>query len=124
VAEILVSESIFIVEDDPIIAEIIAWRIREMGYIVIPPVQTGEEAIEFCKQKRPDLVLMDISLKGKINGIDAAMKIKKELKIPLIFLTAHTEGKFLEQAKKVCPDGYIHKPFDDDDLRVAIQLVL
>lgn len=95
-----------------------------MGYTVCGTAQTGEDAIEFCKKFHPDLVIMDIGLKGKINGIEAAMKIKKEMKIPLIFLTAHTEGKYLEQVKKAGPDGYIRKPFDDEDLRVAIQLVL
>ena len=118
------SAGIFVVEDDPIVAEVISWRVKEMGYMVCGTAQTGEDAVEFCKKCHPDLVIMDIGLKGKVNGIDAAVKIKKDMKIPLIFLTAHTEDKYLEQVKKVGPDGFIHKPFDDDDLRVALTLVL
>jgi len=115
---------VFIVEDDPIIAELIQWRISELGYTVCHTAETGEEAIEYCRKIPPDVVLMDIGLKGKIDGIDAGAKIKQQMKIPLIFLTAHTEGKYLERAKKVQPDGYIQKPFSDDDIRVALSLVL
>ena len=120
----MVSGDIMVVEDDPIIAELIGWRVRELGYSVCKTVGTGEEAVDYCRQSPPDLVLMDITLKGKIDGIEAGMRIKQQLKIPLIFLTAHVEEKFLEQAKKVQPDGFIHKPFTDDDIRIALNFVL
>ncbi len=120
----LINANVLIVEDDPIISDLIAWRVRELGYRVCSTVQTGEDAIEYCRKCPPDVILMDIGLKGKIDGIEAGTRIKQQMKIPLIFLTAHDEEKILEQARKAKPDGFITKPFTDNDLRIALNFVL
>ena len=71
---------------------------------------------------RPDIVLIDIRLKGEIDGIETALKIKKDFNIPVIFVSAHFDGATLDRARAIHPGGFIKKPFDDDDLRVAIEL--
>lgn len=80
--------------------------------------------MEFVMNKRPDIVLMDINLRGNMDGIVTAMKIKKGFNIPVIYVSSHSDGTTLERAKATRPDGFIVKPFEDNDLRVAIELAL
>ena len=75
-------------------------------------------------QNRPDLVLMDINIQGDIDGIETASMIKKGFSIPVVYVTSHSDGPTLERAKATKPNGFIIKPFGDDDLRVAIDLAL
>jgi len=118
-------KSIVIVEDDPIIAELVRWRIDNLGgYHVSGIFANGKEAVETCRRDPPDVVLMDIGLAGDIDGVEAAKLIKEESEVPVIFLTAHTDGPILKRAKEIGPDGFIRKPFDDDDLRIALKLAL
>jgi len=70
----------------------------------------------------PDIVLMDIALKGEIDGIDTAAQIKKKYNIPVIFVSSNTDEATISRAREIRPDGFIKKPFDDDDLRIAIEL--
>jgi CheY-like chemotaxis protein len=86
--------------------------------------ETGAGALDSVVRKQPDLVLMDINLKGEMDGIEAARQIRKDFDIPVIFLTSHSDGNTLRRAKEIHPDGFITKPFSDDDLRVAIELAL
>jgi CheY-like chemotaxis protein len=120
----MTNESILIVEDDDIIARVADWRLKNLGYKVCGRAITGAEAMEIVVKEKPDLVLMDINLKGNIDGIETAKIIKKGFDIPIIYVTSHSDGSTLERAKETNPDGFIRKPFEDDDLRVAIQLAL
>ena len=71
---------------------------------------------------QPDIVLMDITLKGAMDGIETAAQIKKNFNIPVIFVSSHTDEEIIARAKAVNPDGFIKKPIDDDSLRIAIEL--
>jgi CheY-like chemotaxis protein len=115
---------ILLVEDDRIIVKIAEWRLSKLGYDVCGKAEDGINAVEIVMKKKPDLVLMDINIKGEIDGIETARRIKKDFNIPIIFLTSHSDGATLARAKEIKPDGLIRKPFEDDDLRVAIELAL
>lgn len=115
---------ILIVEDERIVAKDISKRLKNLGYIVVAAVSSGEEAIEKAGETRPDLVLMDIRLKGKIDGINASEQIRAEFNIPVIFLTAYADEKTLQRAKVTEPFGYIVKPFDERELYAAIEVAL
>ena len=115
---------ILIVEDDPVIVRVAEWRLSKLGYDVCGREETGAGALETVVRTQPDLVLMDINLIGNMDGIEAAKQIKKDFDIPVIFLTSHSDGNTLQRAKEIHPDGFIIKPFSDDDLRIAIKLAL
>ena len=120
----MAGKSILLVEDDDIIARVEDWRLKNLGYTVCGRATTGAEAMEMVVNKKPDLVLMDINIKGNIDGIETAKMIKKGFNIPVIYVTSHSDGATLEREKETKPDGFIIKPFDDNDLRVAIELAL
>ncbi len=115
---------ILIVEDDGILALDLRNRLVGLGFGVSASVPSGEEAIEKVKSSPPDLVLMDIMLKGAMNGIEAAARINSKFDIPIVYLTAYAEEKLLEQAKLTQPYGYILKPFEDRDLNAALKIAL
>ena len=115
---------ILLVEDDDIIAKVAEWRLKNLGYAVCGRAITGAEAMELVVKCKPDLVLMDINIKGDVDGIETAKMIKKGFNIPVVYVTSHSDGPTLERAKSTQPDGFIVKPFDDNDLRVAIELAL
>ena len=117
-------ERILLVEDDNIIAKVEDWRLKNLGYTVCGRAVTGAEAMELVVKEKPDLVLMDINIRGDVDGIETAKMIKDGFKIPVVYVTSHSDGPTLERAKATHPDGFIVKPFDDNDLRVAIQLAL
>ena len=117
-------EKILIVEDDDIIARVEDWRLKNLGYTVCGRATNGAEAMELVANKKPDVVLMDINIKGEIDGIETARMIKKEFNIPVIYVTSHSDGATLIRAKETKPDGFILKPFEDNDLRIAIELAL
>jgi CheY-like chemotaxis protein len=116
--------SILIVEDDTILARVEEWRLKKIGYRVCGRAVTGAEAIRLAAALKPDAVLMDVGLPGDIDGIETARMIKEESGIPVIFVTSYSDANTLERAKTTHPDGYIVKPFEDNDLRVAIGLAL
>jgi CheY-like chemotaxis protein len=87
-------------------------------------VNTGEEAIPKAEELSPDLVLMDIKLKGKMNGIEAAKEIRSKIDIPVVFLTAYADEYTFRQAQSTDPFGYIVKPFNERELRIVIEIAL
>ncbi len=103
-------KKIMIVEDEAVIALGLAQRLTEMGYDVIGTFHSGEAALENARDLQPDIVLMDIMMPGDLDGIDAAKILREDLGIPVIFLTAYSEDKFIERAKLVEPYGYLVKP--------------
>jgi len=115
---------ILVVEDENIVALDIENRLKGLGFTVLPVISSGEEAVEKAYEYKPDLVLMDILLKGKINGIDAAKKIVGTLKIPIIYLTASTSRELLERARQIGHCSYITKPFMGKELESAIKTLL
>ena len=119
----LAREKILLVEDDGIEAMDIKRTLESFGYEVPYVASRGEEAITKALEIRPDLILMDIVLKGEINGIDAANELK-ELSLPLIYLTAHSEDSTVQRAKLTEPYGYIIKPYGSSELKYAIELAL
>lgn len=120
----MVKANIQIVEDERIVAFNIQKRLEEIGYAVSANVASGEEAIQKAAQTPPDLVLMDIKLKGRIDGIEAASEIQSSLNIPVVYLTAYTDEETLQRAKVTEPYGYILKPFDTRDLCTTIEIAL
>jgi CheY-like chemotaxis protein len=114
---------ILIVDDDPVVRKVLEWRLTTLGYTVCGKAGCAEDAFSEVKVTQPDAILMDIHLEGRMDGIDTALAIKKMYDLPVIFLTAHSSGGELERARVVPPDGYILKPFNDTDLRVALKLI-
>ena len=102
---------ILVVEDESIVARDIQKTLQNLGYDVPCVVSSGEAAIQKAEENRPDLVLMDIVLKGKMDGIEAAEQICSRFNIPIVYLTAYTDDKMLARAKITEPFGYIVKPF-------------
>ncbi|MDI9635886.1 ATP-binding protein [Oscillatoria amoena NRMC-F 0135] len=115
---------ILIVEDETIIAMDIRSSLESMGYHVVGIATTGESAIQKVKDSQPDLVLMDINIRGEIDGIQTAEQIKIERQTPIIYLTAHTDIATLTRAKATEPFGYIVKPFEEQDLYTTVEIAL
>jgi CRP-like cAMP-binding protein/CheY-like chemotaxis protein len=113
-------KNILIVEDEHVIALDIKHSLEEMGHKVSGSVPSGEEAIDFCKARNPDLVLMDIKLKGKIDGIQAAVEIGNNPRIPIVFLTSFADEETLRRATLTKHQGYLLKPFDRQELQSTI----
>lgn len=115
---------ILVVEDEWIIANDIKDSLVDMGYRVTAIASSGEEAMARAKEEAPDLMLMDIVLKGDMTGIDTARAIRKSLDIPVIFLTAYDNQIMVDQAKQIPNSGYLLKPFKDRELDIAIDMAL
>lgn len=115
---------ILVVEDESIIALNIKKKLKSFGYTVPAIVTTGEEAVKMAEITFPDLILMDVRLKGEMDGIDAADEIRKRFGIPIIFLTSYSDNEVLERAKRTEPYGYIVKPFKANDLHSNIEIAL
>lgn len=116
--------NILIVEDEAITAMDIRERLKKFGYHVPAITPSGEEAVEMARSIKPNLILMDIYLKGNIDGTVAAQQISRHQHIPIIFLTAYKDEDTFSRAKLSSPYGYIGKPIDSRDLRIAIELTL
>lgn len=115
---------ILIVEDESLIAKDIATSLEDLGYDVVGTAVSGEDAIAESKKLRPNLVLMDIVLQGEIDGIQAAARIRADLGLPVIFLTAYADDTIMQRAKLTEPFGYLIKPFEDTELHFSIQMAL
>ena len=95
-----------------------------MGYTVVGMAASGEDAIEKARRLSPDLILMDIVMPGRLNGIEAAQKIISELDIPVVFVTSYADDAIIEKAKQVRPYGYIVKPFNELEIKAAVEVAL
>ena len=118
------SPKIIIVEDENITAMDIQTLLLGLGYAVPAIVSSGEQAVAKVEEVRPDLVLMDIILKGTIDGVEAARLIRSRFDIPVIYLTAFSDSATVERAKLTEPFGYVLKPFDERDLHTTIEMAL
>lgn len=116
--------NILIVEDELLIAENLAMKLEKFEYNVLDIVSSGKSAIKKVNAQTPDLILMDIAIKGDIDGITTAAKIRENHNVPIIFLTAYADEKTLERASKTGCYGYILKPFKDRELHAAIKMAI
>jgi CheY-like chemotaxis protein len=115
---------ILVADDEVVITMQLEERLTAMGYQVVGRASSGEASIDMARRLRPDLVLMDIVMPGKLDGIDAARDIRAKLDIPVIFLTAYASDEFIQRAKVVEPYGYIVKPFQEQEIKAAIEVAL
>ena len=113
-----------IVEDEILIAEELRERLSRLGITVIAAVSSGEEGVEIATSQRPDLVLMDIRLSGKKDGVEAAREIREHVDVPIVYLTAHSDRLTVERANKTDHDGFILKPFLRKELQSTIEIAL
>lgn len=116
--------TILVVEDEAIVAEDIKNSLQMAGYTVPPIASSGEDAIKRVKEFNPDIVLMDIVIKGKIDGIETAKQIRSGFDIPVVYLSAFSDEKTIERAKITEPFGYIIKPFNKRELSIAVEMAL
>lgn len=115
---------ILVVEDENIVAMDIKNMLMELGYLVCGPVSSGKEAIKSVKEKNPSLVLMDIKLKGEMDGIEASECIHKIINIPIIYMTSHTDNQTFNRAKKTNPQGHLVKPLEKLEIKNIIDQVI
>ena len=114
---------ILVAEDDATVAEELKCRLESLDYEVVGITHYAEEAVSLAEKLRPDLVLMDIQLRGDMDGIQAAEQIRN-LRVPLIYISGHCDGPVLERAQRTEPYGYILKPYRTADLRISVEMSL
>jgi PAS domain S-box-containing protein len=115
---------VLVVEDERIVAEDLQSQLETFGYSVSSIASSGEEAIQKAVETHPDLVLMDIVLKGNMDGVEVAEKMHASLDIPVVYLTAYGDVQTVQRAKITEPYGYILKPFDERELHTSIEMAL
>jgi DNA-binding LytR/AlgR family response regulator len=115
---------ILLVEDELIIAEDMSMLLTDMGYEVLETAMDYEEALEILSEETPDLILLDVNLGGKKDGIDLAKEINEQYGIPFIFTTSYSDGPTIERANEVNPINYLVKPFKKEQLFTAIEMAL
>ncbi|MCI0715822.1 MAG: response regulator [Chlorobi bacterium] len=122
----MLKNKIFVVEDEGIVAMDISKSLSAMGYDVLFVSDSGEKTLRQLESQaaKPDLILMDIELKGKINGLETARVVMENYGIPIIFLTAFEDDATLGRIGALSSDGYLVKPFDDENLKTCIEKVL
>lgn len=115
---------ILVVEDEGIVAKDLQALLREMGYHVPATVGTGDLAIQTARQNQPDLILMDIQLRGAMDGVQAAAAINSQQDVPIIYLTANSDEATLQRAKGTAPFGFLVKPFEERAIQAGIEMAL
>ena len=115
---------LLVVEDERLVALALEKCLTQLGHEVVALVTVGWDAVKRAEELQPDLVLMDIRLKGEMDGIEAAIRIHKTLNIPILYLTAYSDDSTLERAREAHPYGYILKPFEERALKSAIEVAL
>jgi PAS domain S-box-containing protein len=120
----MIEPRLLVVEDESIIAQDMRHTLERLGYAVTAVASTGEQAIEKTGRLQPDLVLMDIQLKGEMDGIEAAEQIRTCFDVPVVYLTAYADEKTMRRAKITEPFGYVLKPFDERELHSTVEIAL
>ena len=113
---------VLVVEDESLVALDIRRTLVRIGYDVVGAVATGEDAIRATAELAPDVVLMDIHLRGEIDGVEAVERILRGRDLPVVYLTAHADAPTVERARRTRPFGYVLKPFEERELQVAIEM--
>ncbi len=114
---------ILILEDERVVARDLQMTLGTLGY-EISTAASGEDAIEVARRDRPDVALVDIHLAGKLDGIETAEALRKDLDVPVVYLTAHSDEETLERAKATRPSGYLVKPFDATTLQTTVRMAV
>jgi signal transduction histidine kinase/CheY-like chemotaxis protein len=115
---------VLVVEDENIVAKDIELTLKSLGYSVCGIAGTGEQAIRLAREQRPELILMDVRLRGDMDGIEAAQQIRSFLDVPIVYLTAFADEATIQRARQSGPYGYVLKPFEDRELQAATALAL
>jgi DNA-binding LytR/AlgR family response regulator len=118
------SVKILVVEDEMIIASEISLQLTELGYGVTAILTRGEEVLNHLKENKPDIIILDVRLKGKMDGIETAVLVEQHFRIPVIYLTANADDATFNRAKTTKPAAFISKPFKKLDLQRAIELTI
>ena len=116
--------ALLIVEDEALVALAMAEMLASAGYEVIDTVASGRAALAAAAKRRPDLVLMDITLRGPMDGIDTARALQAIAPVPILYVTAYSEGPIMERARVTEPVGYLRKPYDGRQLERAVAAAL
>ena len=120
----MTKNKIAVVEDEGIVAMDISKCLTSLGYDVTFISDSGEKVLELVKESLPDLILMDVELKGQLNGLDTARLLREKYSIHIVFLTAFEDETTLNRIGELSPDGYLVKPFEDDQLENTLKRVL
>ena len=120
----MAKNKIAIVEDEGIVAMDISKCLTSLGYEVAFISDSGERVLEIFEETRPDLILMDVELKGKLNGLETAKMLREKYDIHIVFLTAFEDETTLNRIGELSPDGYLVKPFEDEHLQNTLKRVL
>jgi PAS domain S-box-containing protein len=115
---------VLIVEDESVNAAVIEHQLKKLGYSVAGIAISGEDALELARKTKPDVVLMDIQLEGRMDGVEAAITIRKEMGIPVVYLTGNSDEQTIERARTTEAFGYLHKPFQEREVHSTLQLAL
>jgi len=118
------AKRVIVVEDEPLIADDLAQTLKTLGYEVLKVLDNADDCVAEMRKNKPDIALLDINIKGAIDGIMLADIIKKEFEIPFIFITSYTDDDTLDKVKKLGPSGFIVKPFEDSEIRGTIEIAL
>jgi len=113
-----------IVEDEALIAEELRERLSGLGFFVIAAVDSASEGIAIATRERPDLVLMDIRLRGEKDGVQAAKEIREQVDVPIVYLTAYSDRLTVDRARQTDHDGFILKPFLRRELQTTIEVAM
>lgn len=113
-----------IVEDEAIIAEDLADILRSFNYSVVGIAKSYQTGLDLIKKQNPDIVLLDIKIRGELDGITLAHKIKEEYHLPFVFISSHSDQATVKRAADANPYGYLLKPFEDEDVKIAIEIAL
>jgi diguanylate cyclase (GGDEF)-like protein/PAS domain S-box-containing protein len=116
--------SLLVVEDEAIVALDLSMQLQEMGYRVVGTAESGERALQLAHAHRPHLVLMDVMLKGPMDGIEVAQQLGRGLQVPVVFLTSYSDAATVRRAAQTAPYGYLTKPFQAKELRAIIEVAL
>ena len=116
--------SIFLAEDEALIAMELAARLNSLGYAVCGTAARGEDLLRYILKTQTDLILMDINLAGELDGIDTASRLRQNHDLPVVFLTAYSDPNLLERAKQASPFGFLVKPYNESELNATIQIAL
>jgi DNA-binding NarL/FixJ family response regulator len=117
-------KKIMVVDDEILINTALQKTLKSIGYEIAGAANSGEKAVAVARDSKPDLILMDIRMPGKMDGIDASVRIRRDMDIPVIFLTAFGDDRSIERSKNAEPYGYIIKPFQKTQLKAAIETAL
>lgn len=120
----MTKERILVVEDESIVTELLQEFLKNLGYDIAGVTGYGEDAVVLAEERSPDLILMDIKLRGEMSGVEAARQIRDRFGIPVVYLTAYADDDTVQRAKLTAPFGYIQKPFKGGEVRSAIEIAL